>query len=325
MRAINITDFGGPDVLQIDTLDVPEPVQKQVLIKVAAAGINRPDVVQRQGYYPAPKGASPIPGLEVSGTIVKVGSNVSHLKVGDAVCALLAGGGYAEYAIADEALCLPIPKGWSLIEAASIPENFFTVWSNVFDRGLLESGQTFLTHGGSGGIGMTAIQMASAMGAKVFATAGDENKCAICKEYGADLAINYHQQDFVDVLKQATDKKGVNVILDMVGSHYINRNISVAAEDGKIISIGFLQGSKIQVNFMPVMLKRLTLTGSTLRTRSVEFKAAIAKQLQTYIWPLLENGTIKPIIYKTLDLEQAAKGHTIMEANQHIGKIILTL
>lgn len=325
MRVINISEFGGPNVLQPGTLDIPKPAQKQVLIKVVAAGINRPDAVQRQGYYPAPKGASPIPGLEVAGTIVETGPEVSHLKVGDAVCALLTGGGYAEYAIADEALCLPVPKGWSLIEAASIPENFFTVWSNVFDRGQLKSGQTFLTHGGSGGIGMTAIQMANAMGAKVFATAGDDNKCAACKQHGADLAINYHQQDFVDALKQATSKKGVNVILDMVGGDYINRNISVAAEDGKIVSVGFLQGSKTQVNFMPVMLKRLTLTGSTLRPRSVEFKAAIAKQLQTHIWPLLENGTIKPVIYKTLNLEQAAEGHTIMEANQHIGKIILTL
>lgn len=324
MRIIKINEYGGPDVLQADRLETPLPKHGEVLIEVAAAGINRPDVVQRLGYYPPPKGASPVPGLEVAGTIVKTGPGVKQLKKGDKVCALLTGGGYAEYAIASEELCLPIPKGWSLIEAASIPETFFTVWSNVFDRGQLKSGQTLLTHGGSGGIGITAIQLAKAMGATVYATAGSDDKCRSCERYGADTAINYHDSDFVDVIKQSTNNKGVNVILDMVGGNYIHRNISIAAEDGTIVSIGFLQGSKADVDFMQVMLKRLTLTGSTLRPRSVAFKSAIAQQLRQHVWPLLEEGLIKPLIDRTLPMSQASEGHRIMEANEHIGKIILT-
>jgi putative PIG3 family NAD(P)H quinone oxidoreductase len=325
MRHITISQFGGPEVLQTSTGSTPSPADGEVLIQVAAAGINRPDVVQRQGHYPAPAGASPIPGLEVAGTVVALGAGAHQFKEGDSVCALLTGGGYAEYATAAEGQCLPIPKGWSMTEAASLPENFFTVWSNVFDRGGLQAGQTFLTHGGSGGIGISAIQLAKAMGATVYATAGSEEKCRACEAFGADQAINYQQQDFVEVIKQATAKAGVDVILDMVGGDYINRNISIAAMDGSIVSIGFLQGSKTEVNFMPVMLKRLQLTGSTLRARSVAFKTAIAKQLHKQVWPLLEAGRIKPAVHTVLPLEQAAEGHRLMELNQHIGKIMLEI
>jgi putative PIG3 family NAD(P)H quinone oxidoreductase len=323
MRHITISQFGGPEVLEAHSATIPNPAEGEVLIQVAAAGINRPDVVQRQGHYPAPIGASPIPGLEVAGTVVALGTGAHQFKLGDKVCALLAGGGYAEYATAPQEQCLPIPKGWSMTEAASLPENFFTVWSNVFDRGGLQAGKSFLTHGGSGGIGISAIQLAKAMGATVYATAGSEEKCRACETFGADKAINYQQQDFVDVIKQDTDKAGIDVILDMVGGDYINRNISLAAMDGCIVSIGFLQGGKAAVNFMPVMLKRLQLTGSTLRPRSVEFKAAIARQLYKQVWPLLENGRIKPAVHTVLPLEQAAEGHRLMELNQHIGKIML--
>lgn len=325
MRHITIRQFGGPEVLHPATTAIPSPAEGEVLIKVAAAGVNRPDVVQRQGHYPPPPGASAIPGLEVAGTIVEVGANSRQFNIGDKVCALLTGGGYAEYATAAQGQCLPVPKGWSMLEAASLPENIFTVWSNVFDRAGLKPGQRFLTHGGSGGIGIAAIQLASAMGATVYATAGSDDKCRACERFGATQAINYRQQDFVDVINKATARQGVNVILDMVGGEYINRNISVAAPDGSIVSIGFLQGSKATVNFMPVMLKRLQLTGSTLRPRSVAFKSAIAKQLYQTVWPLLENGTIKPVIDTVLPLDNAAEAHRQMEANQHIGKIMLEI
>lgn len=324
MRHITIEQFGGPEVLQLGHATPPVPDHGEVLIKVAAAGINRPDIVQRQGHYPPPPGASPIPGLEVAGSIVAVGAGVNRFKNGEPVCALLTGGGYAEYAIAPQGQCLPVPRGWSMVEAASLPEVLFTVWSNVFDRGGLKAGQHFLTHGGSGGIGQAAIQLASAMGATVYATAGSDEKCAACLRAGANTAINYHQQDFGTVIRQLTNNRGVDVILDMVGGDYIDRNIAIAAEDGCIVSIAFLQGSKRTVNFMPVMLKRLTLTGSTLRPRSVAFKSAIAEQLYRKVWPLLENGQIKPTVHSALPLEKAADAHRLMESGQHIGKIILT-
>jgi putative PIG3 family NAD(P)H quinone oxidoreductase len=323
MKAINISQFGGPDVLELFETDLPKPNANEVLIKVAAAGVNRPDTIQRMGFYPAPSGVSEILGLEVSGVIEQVGSGVDNLTVGDEVCALLAGGGYAEYAVASAALCLPIPKGLPLIEAAALPETSFTVWSNVFDRANLASGETILIHGASGGIGIMAMQLARLKGAQVIVTAGSDDKCEACEQLGASKAINYRNEDFVTAVNTFTNNKGANVILDIVGGPYIEKNIAACADDGTIVSIGFLQGSIAEVNLMPVMLRRLTLTGSTLRPRPIEFKAAIAKQLLSQVWPLIAQGELNPRVGITLPLRDAAKAHKMMEANEHIGKIVL--
>ena len=323
MKFIDLPTFGAPDVLTLSTMTPPTPKLNEVLIRVTAAGINRPDVIQRQGLYPAPTDASPVLGLEVSGEIISIGADVNDLAVGDLVCALANGGGYAEQVCVPASQCLPIPKGLSMVEAAALPETFFTVWSNVFDRGQLTAGETFLVHGGSSGIGTTAIQMAKSMGATVFTTAGSDEKCNACLELGADLAINYHNQDFVDVIKEATGGKGVDVILDMVGGDYIAKNFKVAAQDARIVNIAFLQGPVVKANFLPVMLKRLTLTGSTLRPQSEHTKAQIASNLKSKIWPLIESGTIKPVIAECFSLEQAVDAHILMESNQHIGKIVL--
>jgi len=310
-------------MLEIAEMQTPSPTDRQVLIKVEAAGVNRPDVFQRQGNYPPPAGASDIPGLEIAGEVVSLGQDVGTVSVGDRVCALVTGGGYAEYAIADATLCLPIPKGLSVIEAASLPETYFTVWSNVFDRAKLQAGESLLVHGGSSGIGTTAIQMAKAFAARVFTTAGTEDKCQACRDLGAELAINYRTGDFVSECKAATNNKGMDVVLDMVIGDYMDRNIDVAAIEGRIVLIAGLNGYTTKVNMLPVMLKRLIITGSTLRARSVEFKAEIAKNLKTRIWPLLGSNDIKPVIHTVIPLEQASEAHRLMESSEHIGKIIL--
>ncbi len=325
MQAISITSPGGPEVLKPATLPVPSPKEGEILVEVAAAGVNRPDVLQRQGGYPPPPGAPDTPGLEIAGTVVARGPNARRFKAGDAVCALVAGGGYAHYAVVAEANALPVPKGLSMVEAAGLPETFFTVWTNVFDRGRLKAGEVFLCHGGSSGIGTTAIQMAKAMGARVFATAGSDDKCRACEALGAERGINYRTEDFVAVVKEASGGKGADVILDMVGGSYVARNVQAAARDGRIVNIAFLQGSKVEIDLMPVMLKRLYLTGSTLRIRSVAEKAEIARALEEKIWPLIEAGKIRPQIFKTFPLEQAAQSHALMESSAHIGKIVLTM
>ena len=323
MKYIGLGKFGGPEVLEVCEEDPPVLSADEVLIKVIAAGVNRPDVIQRQGLYPAPAEASPVLGLEVSGEIIEKGDRVSSWQVGDMVCALTNGGGYAEQVAVPAAQCLPVPGGYSMVEAAALPETMFTVWSNIFDRAGLKAGESFLVHGGSSGIGTTAIQMVKAMGGRVFSTAGSNEKCEVCELLGAELAINYQEDDFVECLKKATDNKGIDVILDMVGGDYIARNIMLAAIDGRIVNIAYLQGPAAKVNFLPVMLKRLTLTGSTLRPRSARVKAGIARQLKAKIWPFCENGTIRPVIAQTFPLDKAAEAHRLMESNQHIGKIVL--
>ena len=325
MRAIEITQPGSPDVLQLCERPRPQPKAGEVLIKVHAAGINRPDVLQRTGSYPVPPGASDLPGLEVSGEIVEGDFSNTDFKKGDLVCALVHGGGYAEYCVAHVGQCLPSPKGYTAIEAASLPETTFTVWSNVFDRGALSEGESLLIQGGSSGIGVTAIQMATALGHRVFATAGTDEKCRVCEELGAEIGINYKTQDFVEIVKQATDKKGVDVILDMVGGDYVPREIRCLANDGRLVFIALLGGGKAEVPLGQILIRRLTVTGSTLRPRSDAFKAAIAANLREKIWPLMDAGKIKPVIYKTFPLEEAAKAHELMESSQHIGKIVLTL
>ncbi|MDO8299179.1 NAD(P)H-quinone oxidoreductase [Lacisediminimonas sp.] len=323
MRAIEIVQPGGPEVLQI--CERPMPVLKagEVLIKVHAAGVNRPDVFQRTGNYPVPPGASDLPGLEVSGEIVDGDLSGSGLRKGDMVCALVQGGGYAEYCTAPLEQCLPVPKGLDAVEAASLPETFFTVWSNVFDRGALAEGEVFLVQGGTSGIGVTAIQLVSAMGHRVFATAGSDEKCRACESLGAERGINYKTEDFSELLKAATNGRGVDVILDMVGGEYINREIRCLADDGRIVLIALLGGSKAQVDLGHVLRRRLTITGSTLRPRPVAFKAAIGKKLLQHAWPMLESGRIKPVIYKTFPLEQASAAHALMESSTHVGKIML--
>ena len=323
MTVVEITESGGPEVLKPATRPLTPPRAGEVLIKVAAAGVNRPDMIQRQGLYPPPPGASDIPGLEIAGAVVALGDGVDGWSTGDAACALVTGGGYAEYCAAPAAQCLPPPEGLSLIAAAALPETFFTVWSNVFDRAGLKQGESFLVHGGSSGIGTTAIQLAKAFGARVFATAGSDEKCAACLGLGADRAINYNDEDFVQAVKDETGGKGADVILDMVGGDYVARNIAALAADGRMVSIAFLKGAKVEVNLMPVMLKRLTLTGSTLRARSVGFKAAIAQRLREKVWPLIEKGRIKPVIHATFPLARAADAHRLMESSAHIGKIVL--
>jgi NADPH:quinone reductase len=323
MMAIAITSPGGPEVLQPRPHPLPGVRAGDVLIRVAAAGVNRPDLLQRQGKYAPPPGTPDTPGLEVAGTLVAIGASVAGWTPGDHVCALVAGGGYAEYCVAPAVQCLPVPRGFSMVEAAAIPETFFTVWTNVFQRGRLQKGETIIVHGGTSGIGTTAIQLAHAFGARVFATAGSDEKCAFCRKIGADEAINYRSQDFVAEVKRITDGKGVELILDMVGGPYLEKNVRCLAVEGRLVQIAFLQSSKVELDFLPMMLKRLTLTGSTLRPRSVEQKAAIARELHEKVWPLLEAGTVRPIIHKVFPLEQAAEGHRLMESSQHIGKIML--
>ena len=323
MTAIAITEHGAPEVLVPETRKLPVPSENEVLIKVHTAGVNRPDVFQRMGNYAPPKNASDLPGLEVSGTIVALGSAVTKHKIGDKVMALTAGGGYAEYCVAHEGHALPIPFPINMVEAAGIPENYFTVWSNVFDRGGLKPGENFLIHGGTSGIGTTAIQMAKAIGAKVYATAGSDEKCEFCRNLGADVVINYKTHDFVKEIRAESAGHGIDVTLDMVGGDYVSKNWKVAAIEGRIIQIATLNGASENVNFAMLMVKRLTHTGSTLRPRSDEFKSAIGEELVSKIWPLLEAGTMKPIIHTIFPLEEAAKAHTLMESNAHIGKIML--
>ncbi|WP_181706809.1 NAD(P)H-quinone oxidoreductase [Chthonobacter rhizosphaerae] len=323
MTAIEITRPGGPEVLAPATRPVPSPAPREILVKVAAAGVNRPDSLQREGGYPPPPGASDIPGLEIAGTVVARGDLAGPWKVGDRVTALVPGGGYAEYAVVDGSNALPLPEGYDMVKAAALPETFFTVWSNVFDRAGLLSGESFLVHGGTSGIGTTAIQLAKAFGATVFATAGSDEKCRVCRELGADLAVNYREEDFVAAVKQATGGKGVDVILDMVGGDYIDRNYEAAAVEGRIVQIAFLRGAKQTVNFNRLMLKRLTHTGSTLRARDPAFKAKIAACLEEKVWPLLAAGTVAPVIDAVLPLTDAAKAHALLEAD-HVGKIMLT-
>ncbi len=322
MHCIEIREPGGPEVLTPAERDVPSPGDDQVLIKVAAAGVNRPDVIQRLGQYPPPEGASDLPGLEVAGTVVALGKNVYGWTVGEPVCALLSGGGYAEYAAADSGSCLPLPKGLSMAEAAALPETVFTVWHNVFERGALQPGERILVHGGSSGIGTTAIQMAKAHGSDVIVTAGTDDKCEACLTLGADIAINDKTQDFVDVVR-GLSPKGVDVILDMVGGDYIPRNLKCLKPDGRLVFIAFLSGSKVEVDFMPLMLKRITISGSTLRSRSPGTKSNIAAAVRQNVWPWVERGALKPKIDRILPLSSAAEAHQVMESSAHVGKIVL--
>ena len=322
MRAVEITKAGGPEVLQLTQRPVPVAAHGQVVLKVAYAGVNRPDALQRAGLYAPPATASDLPGLEASGTVVAVGDGVAGLSVGDQVCALLPGGGYAEYVATPAAHCLPVPKGLSLKEAACLPETFFTVWSNVFTRGGLKAGERFLIHGGSSGIGTTAIQLANAFGARVFVTAGSNDKCAACVALGAEKAINYKDEDFVAVMK---NEGGADLILDMVGGDYIPRNIKTLANDGRLVQIAFLQGAVTELNFAMMMIKRLTITGSTLRPQSDLAKAQIAQDLRDQVWPLIEVGMVAPVMDSTFELADAAGAHTRMESSGHIGKIVLTV
>ena len=323
MTAIKLHAFGEPDCLCPSQMDRPQPSMGEVLIRVEAAGVNRPDIMQRKGLYPPPPGASDILGLEVAGTVAAVGEQVSSPQVGDDVCALVTGGGYAEYCIAAAPLCLPIPRGLNYIQAASLPETFFTVWTNVFERGKLQARDSILIHGGTSGIGVAAIQLARCFGSKVFATAGTEEKCRFCTDLGAQ-AINYHEQDFAASVLELTENRGVDVILDMVGGDYLQRNLSCLAMEGRLVQIAVMNGPKANINLPTIMLKRLTLTGSTLRPRSVDEKARIARALLAQVWPLLESGEIKPIVHAVFKLEKAADAHSLMESGRHIGKIILT-
>ena len=325
MTAIEIAEPGGPDVLRPTTRDVPAPGPGEILIKVAAAGVNRPDVMQRRGGYAPPPGASDIPGLELAGEVVGLGLGADGFGLGDAVCALVSGGGYAEYCVAPAGQALPVPAGLSMVEAAALPETFFTVWTNVFDRARLKAGESFLVHGGSSGIGTTAIQLARALGATVFATAGSAEKCAACVRLGAARAINYREEDFVDIIAAETGGAGVDVILDMVGGDYFQRNIACLAVEGRLAIIAFLAGAKAEINFIPFIQKRLSFVGSTLRPQSVAAKSAIAASLREHVWPLLESGAIAPVIDTTYALAEAAKAHARMESSQHIGKLMLAV
>ncbi len=323
MRAIEITEFGGPDVLKMIERPIPEPGKGEVLINVSAAGVNRPDVLQRMGGYPPPPGASDIPGLEIAGHVVALGAGVKGLKEGDEVVALLTGGGYADYAVAHQSCVLPLPKGFSMVDGASLPETYFTVWSNVMDRAGLKKGESFLVHGGTSGIGVAAIQLVNAFGGKVFSTSGSAKKVQKCMELGSTYAINYKDQDFVEEMMTATKGEGVDVILDMVAGSYINSNISLLKKDGRLVFIAFLGGTTAEVNFTQVLLKRLTITGSTLRPQSSAFKGKIRDALLKKVWPLLEDGGIQPVVDTIYPLEKAANAHKRMEESKHIGKIIL--
>jgi len=324
MRCIEIKGPGGPEVLVPAERPVPKPRAGEVLIAVVAAGVNRPDVVQRQGSYPPPPGASDLPGLEVAGTVVMQGDGVTWPAVGDQVCALLPGGGYAAFATAPAVTCLPVPHGMDITAAAALPETFFTVWHNVFERGRLKAGESFLVHGGTSGIGTTAIQLAKAFGATIITTAGSDEKCDACRKLGADMAINYRTTDFVTEIR-ALPAKGVDVILDMVGGDYVAQNIACLKPDGRLVNIAFLEGSKVAIDLMPVMLKRLHLTGSTMRSRDIVFKGAIAQCLRTQVWPLLARGEVAPILDRAFPLAQAAEAHRRMESSAHIGKIVLVI
>lgn len=325
MSAVEISEFGGPEVLKLVERPTPEPGQGEVLIKVAAAGVNRGDCVQRIGFYPAPPGASDLPGLEVSGTIVATRPGVSLWKEGDEVCALMAGGGYAAYATVHEGSVLPRPANVSLVDAAALPEAVLTVWTNVFEDGQLRPGETLLVHGGSSGIGTTLVQLAATLGVKVLATAGSADKCKACEELGAARAINYREEDFVEVVKEETGGKGADVILDMVGGDYVARNIQAAARMGRIVNIAYMSGSKVEVDLLPVMLKRLTLRGSTLRARDLNEKARLTAEVRLHAWPLVEQGRVRPVVDTTFPLKDAARAHERMEGSGHIGKILLTM
>ncbi len=325
MTAVLISTPGGPEVLVPAQVRVPQPGAGQILIKVTAAGVNRPDVLQRTGGYPAPKGHSDIPGLEVSGHVAAVGAGAARFGVGEAVMALVNGGGYAQYCLADEGSALPVPAGLSMVEAAGLPETFFTVWHNVFERGQLKAGEWFMIHGGTSGIGVTAIQLAKAFGAKVIATAGSDDKCAACLALGADRAVNYASGDFVEVVKDATGGRGVDVILDMVGGDYVERNIRCCADDGRIVNIAYQKGSKVSLDLIRVMLKRLTLTGSTLRIRTSAVKATIARAVEAQAVPLVAAGQVRVVMDQTFALENAADAHRRIESSAHIGKIVLTV
>jgi putative PIG3 family NAD(P)H quinone oxidoreductase len=325
MIAIEIREPGGPDVLVPVERPRPTPGSAEVLIAVAAAGVNRPDVMQRRGQYPPPPGASEIPGLEIAGTVEEIGADVTGWRKGDRVCALVAGGGYAEYCVAPAPQCLPIPAGMAFVSAAAIPETFFTVWVNVFERGRLRAGESVLIHGGSSGIGTTAIQLARAFGARVFATAGSAEKCAACERLGAERAINYRDTDFVAALRELTAGRGVDVILDIVGGEYVVRNLDSLAVDGRLVQIAVIGGAKAQINLVPILQRRLTITGSTLRPRPVAEKAAIARALREHVWPLLESGVVAPVIFATYPFRDAAAAHRVMESNAHIGKLVLVV
>jgi NADPH:quinone reductase len=326
MKAIVITHPGGPEVLVLQDRPVPTFGSNEVLIRVVACGINRPDVAQRKGHYPPPPGASlDIPGLEVAGVVEQVGIGCTEFKVGDNVCALVSGGGYAEYCAVPEGQCLPVPSNLSMEEAASLPETFFTVWSNVFDRGKLAKGETLLVHGGSSGIGVAAIQLAKAYGASVYVTAGTDEKCRFCEKLGAEKAINYKTQSFKEVIQDLTEKKGVNVILDMIGGVYAADNLDILAEEGRLVLINLMGDDEASIRFSKIMRKRLTITGSTLRARDVAFKSSVAKLLLEHVWPWLQSQKVKPIVFKTFPLSQAADAHILLESSKHIGKIVLTL
>lgn len=325
MTAIAIREPGGPEMLVPEQRPVPAPRPGEILVKVAAAGVNRPDVMQRRGLYPPPKGAPDIPGLEIAGAVVACGDGVTRWKIGDQVTALVVGGGYAEYCVAVEGHALPVPAGLSATQAAAIPETFFTVWHNVFERGGLKAGETLLVHGGSSGIGTAAIQLAKNFGARVIVTAGSAEKCEACRRLGADVAVDYKTEDFVAAVKQATDGKGADVILDMVGGDYVERNYEAAAVEGRIVQIAFQGAAKATVNYMRLMLKRLHHTGSTLRSRSNADKTAIARAIEAKVWPLVAAGKVRPVIDKTFPLAEAAAAHARMESSQHIGKIVLTV
>lgn len=325
MNAIEIAEPGGPEALKLVQQPLPPVKAGEILIKVVAAGVNRADIMQRRGFYPPPEGAPNTPGLEAAGTVAALGAGVSGFAVGDDVCCLLAGGGYAEYCVAPALQVLPVPKGLSMVEAGAVPETFFTVWTNVFDQAGLKAGERFLVHGGSSGIGTTAIQLARAFGAEAYATAGSAEKCAACEKLGAKRAINYHDEDFVAVIKEATGGEGVNVILDIMGGEYVQRNFQALSVEGRLVNIALMGGAKAEVNLGPFMIKRLTFSGSTLRARSVEAKGEIAANLRQKVWPLLEDGTIKSIVDSTFPLANASKAHERMESSAHIGKIVLTM
>jgi NADPH2:quinone reductase len=325
MQYIDFSDHGGPDVMVIKKGRIPDPKEGELLIRVQAAGVNRPDIMQRQGLYPPPRGASAVLGLEVAGEVAEIGKSVTGWTVTDKACALTNGGGYAEYVAVPAGQCLPVPAALAVDEAAALPETFFTVWANVFELGALKAGETLLVHGGSSGIGTTAIQMAKSSGARVFTTAGSETKCEACRRLGADIVINYHQQDYVEVIQTATGGKGVDVILDMVGGDYVDRNFKAASLGGRIVNIAFMKGSRVEVDMLPVLFKRLIVTGSVLRPRSASEKAGIAQKLRENIWPIIERGDIKPLIAARFPLKDAPAAHRLMESGNHIGKIILTV
>ena len=325
MTAVEISAPGGPEVLRAVTRPVPVAGHGEVLIRVAAAGVNRPDVMQRAGSYPPPPGASDLPGLEVAGTVVRAGAGVAAPAPGEAVCALTTGGGYAEFCVAPADQTLPIPAGLDAVQAAALPETYFTVWTNLFERGRLDGGESVLVHGGSSGIGTTAIQLADAFGARVFATAGSPEKCRACESLGAERAIDYRSEDFLAVVKDATAGRGVDVILDMVGGDYLKRNLAALADDGRLVIIAFLGGSAAEVDLMPILRRRLTVTGSALRPRTVERKSQIAEALRAHVWPLLESGRVRPVIHRTFPLTSAAEAHALMEAGRHVGKIVLAV